>query len=379
MRYYSDGRRIGKRSNRESRTKRLEVNRYHRQELLPFIGKAGQAHLAASRVLLVGSGALGTVIAEQLVRAGVGFLRIVDRDVVEWTNLQRQVLFDEADAREGAPKAVAAQQRLARVNSGVTVDAVVTDVHSGNIESLIEAAGTGSATHPNGPSEQVDLILDGTDNVETRYLINDVAVKHGIPWVYGACVGAEGRVMAVVPGRTACLRCVFREPPIGADLPTCDTAGVLGSVASLVASMQGVIAIQVLSGHGNEVRSELWSGDAWAGRGRVVAVDRDPNCPTCGRREFAYLSRDASRSVSLCGRRSVQVSPARADTRLDLAAAARKLTGVGDVQHTPHLVRCRLGGEGPIELTLFADGRMIVTGTTDVSAARSMYARYVGA
>lgn len=379
MRYYSDDRRIGKQGNRESWTKRLDVNRYHRQELLPFIGKAGQARLAASRVLLVGCGALGTVIAEQLVRAGVGFLRIVDRDVVEWTNLQRQVLFDETDAREGAPKAVAAQQRLARVNSGVTVDAVVTDAHSGNIEFLVEAAGAPDPARERPSSTRVDLILDGTDNVETRYLLNDVSVKFGIPWVYGACVGTEGRVMAVVPGRTACLRCVFREPPKGADLPTCDTAGVLGSVASLVASMQAVIAFQMLSGHGNEVRSELWSGNAWAGRGRVIAIDRDPDCPTCGRREFTYLSRDASRSVSLCGRRSVQVSPARADTRLDLAAAARKLTPVGDVQHTPHLVRCRLGGESGIELTVFADGRMIVSGTTDASAARSMYARYVGA
>lgn len=358
---------------------RLDVNRYHRQELLPSIGTAGQARLGASRVLLVGCGALGTVVAEQVVRAGVGFLRIVDRDVVELTNLQRQVLFDENDAREGAPKAIAAKQRLVRVNSGVIVDGVVTDAHSGNIESLVEAAGACSATHTNGPTKHVDLILDGTDNVETRYLINDVAVKHGIPWVYGACVGTEGRVMAVIPGRTACMRCVFREPSEGADLPTCDTAGVLGSVAALVASMQVVLAFQMLSGHADDIRSELWSGDAWAGRGRVIAVDRDPNCPACGQRDFTYLSRDASRSVSLCGRRSVQVSPARPDTRLDLAAAARKLSPVGEVQHTPHLVRCRIRNESGIELTLFADGRMIVNGTTDTTAARSMYARYVGA
>src|SRR5687768_10851672 len=188
---------------------RLEISRYHRQTLLPHVGATGQARLAASRVLLVGCGALGSVIAEQLVRAGVGHLRIVDRDVVENTNLQRQVLFDEIDAREGAPKAIAAQRRLSRINSGVTVEPVVADVHSGNIESLarvLHAVTEGTA--PQGGALP-DLFLDGTDNVETRYLINDFSIRHGIPWVYGACVGTEGRVMPVLPGTTACLRCVF--------------------------------------------------------------------------------------------------------------------------------------------------------------------------
>ena len=346
----------------------MDVDRYHRQVLLPQIGPAGQARLAASRVLLVGCGALGGVVAEQLVRAGVGFLRVADRDVVEWTNLQRQVLFDECDARDGTPKAIAAAQRLGRINSSVTVEPVVADVHSGNVESLATAAG-----------RTVDLIADGTDNVETRYLINDVAVKCGIPWVYGACVGTQGRVMPVIPLRTACLRCVFPNPPAGSDLPTCDTAGVLGPVAAVVASMQSIAAIQLLGGRAQDVRAELWSADLWAGRATTFNVQRQADCPACGRREFEFLSRPTGQATTLCGRRSVQVRPAAGDARLDLAAAARKLSGVGPVQQTQFLVRCRLEREQtPLELTLFADGRMIVSGTTDRDNARSIYARYVG-
>ena len=342
----------------------METDRYHRQVLLPQVGPAGQARLAASHVLLVGCGALGSVLAEQLVRAGVGLLRLVDRDVVEWSNLQRQVLFDESDAREGLPKAIAAQRRLARVNSTVRLEPVVADVHSGNVETF---------------ATSVDLILDGTDNVETRYLLNDVSVKHGIPWVYGACVGTEGRAMPVVPVKAACLRCVFPEPPAGAELPTCDTAGVLGPVAAAVASVQSVAAIKLLTGNATDVRSLLWSADLWAGRFRTTPVERDPDCPACGRHEFAFLDRPPSQSTSLCGRRSVQVSPARTDARVDLDAVALKLRGAGEVIRTPYLVRCRLRDKVGVEMTLFADGRMILSGTTDRDSARSLYARYVGA
>lgn len=340
----------------------MHTSRYHRQELLPQIGPAGQARLAESRVLLVGCGALGCTIAEQLARAGVGLLRIVDRDVVDWTNLQRQVLFDEADARQGKPKAVAAGERLGRINSAVAVESIVADVHSGNIEALA----TG-----------VDLILDGTDNVDTRYLINDVAVKFAFPWVYGACVGTEGRVMPVVPGQTACLRCVFPEPPAGSELRTCDTAGVLGPVASVVASLQAIRAMGLLVGDREAVRGSLWSADLWTGRARTVEVERQPDCPTCAHREFPFLSKPPGQSTTLCGRQSVQVRPER-DVRLDLTAAARKLRAVGEVQQTPFLLRCRPEGETGVELTLFADGRMIVSGTTDGDRARSLYARYVG-
>jgi adenylyltransferase/sulfurtransferase len=348
-------------ANGTSRKLALEHHRYHRQELLPQIGKEGQARLAAARVALVGCGALGSVIAEQLVRAGVGFVRVIDRDVVEWTNLQRQVLFDEVDAREGLPKAVAAQRRLERVNGSVTVQPVVADVHSGNVEALMHTA---------------QVILDGTDNVETRYLLNDVAVKRGVPWVYGGCVGAEGRVMPVVPGVTACLRCLFREPQAGAELPTCDTAGVLGPAVGVVASLQSIHALKLLTGSG-QVRSEVWHGDLWAGRMRTMAVERRTDCPACGRHEFAFLDRPSGQTTTLCGRQSVQVRPA-GEVRLDLSVAARKLESAGEVQRTPYLVRCRVQ-RGAVDLTVFTDGRMIVTGTTDPEWARSLYARYVGA
>lgn len=348
----------------------LEQDRYHRQVLLPQIGPVGQARLAASHVLLVGCGALGGTIAEQLVRAGVGSLRIVDRDVVEETNLQRQMLFDEADAREAVPKAVAAQRRLARINSGMAVEGVVTDLHSGNVESLAGLEGTG---------RRADLVLDGTDNVETRYLVNDVCVKHGVPWVYGACVGMEGRVMPVLPGHTACLRCVFPTPPAGAELPTCDTAGVLGPVAGVVASIQALIAIQILSGHAEDVRPGMMVMELWSARMKTIATERSDDCAACGRREFEFLSRPAGQTTTLCGRRAVQVRPAAGEVRLDLDAAAAKLMRVGEVVRTPYLLRCRMAGSAVSELTLFEDGRLIVTGTTNRDTARSLYARFVGA
>jgi len=349
----------------------LEVDRYHRQVLLPQIGPKGQAILGASRVLVVGCGALGCVIAEQLARAGVGSLVLVDRDVVEWTNLQRQTLFDESDARDAAPKAVAAKRRLERVNSTIQIDALVTDVHSGNIEQIagLERGGT-----------RVHLILDGTDNVETRYLLNDVCVKHSVLWVYGACVGTEGRVMAIRPGVTPCLRCVFPTPPSGTELPTCDTAGVLGPAAGVVASLQVVAAMRVLCGAAEaQAEERLLAIDVWTGRMRSVAAGaRSPDCPTCGKRQFEFLDRADGPTAMLCGRRAVQVRPSRSSAPFDLAAAEVKLTRVGLVQRTPYLLRCRLNDAADVELTLFSDGRLIVTGTTDSDRAKSLYARYIG-
>ncbi len=374
----------------------MDVNRYHRQALLPQVGPAGQATLAASRVLLVGCGALGSTIADQLVRAGVGFVRLVDRDVVELTNLQRQVLFDEDDARRGVPKAVAAAERLRRVNSTVAVEPLVADVHSGNVEAL------GGLV---GDERPVDLMLDGTDNVETRYLLNDVAVKHGVPWVYGACVGTEGRVLAIEPGTTPCLRCVFPDPPGAGELPTCDTAGVLGPVASMVASFQAVEAMRLLLSSGSDkvrppspgVPGEVEGGfgrrpvrratgtlvtiDAWASRFRTLDLshDRRADCPCCAERRFEFLERrPAGGTTSLCGRDAVQVTPGKAVT-LDLKAMASKLSGAaGEVEATPFLLRCRLAEPAGLYLTLFADGRLIVKGTTSGDIARSVYARYVG-
>jgi molybdopterin/thiamine biosynthesis adenylyltransferase len=336
------------------------MDRYHRQTLLPFVGSDGQAKLGAASVLLVGCGALGSVIADQLVRAGIGHLRLVDRDVVELTNLQRQVLFDESDARDGVPKAVAAAKRLKGVNSAITIEAVVADVHSGNIEEF----------------SNVDLILDGSDNVETRYLINDVAVKKNVPWVYGACVGTEGRVMLVRPGVGPCLRCVFPNPPEAGELPTCDTAGVLGPAAAIVASMQTIAAIQFLTGQ--PAGSNLIKLDVWTNRFRTIDTGgRRADCECCGQRRFVFLDRPVEQSaVRLCGRNAVQIHwrPSTADRLPELA---RRLMGVGEVQQSPFLVRCQLADE-KLLLTVFADGRTIVQGTNDIGRARSIVSRYIG-
>lgn len=343
----------------------MPQDRYHRQTLLPQVGRAGQDRLAAARVLLVGCGALGTVLADALVRAGVGFLRIVDRDVVEPTNLQRQTLFAEADVDQ--PKAVAAYNRLRQINSGVAIEAVVADVFAGNAEQLAGAQRDGTA---------VDLILDGTDNAETRYLVNDVAVKHGIPWVYGAAVGAEGRVMAIDPrAGTPCLRCVFPQMPGVGELATCDTAGVLGPAAGVTASLQAAAAIRLLVGGGTS--GVLTSFDAWTGQFRTLSTAgaKRPDCPACGQRDFEFLDAAAVPTVSLCGRDAVQVRPA-APTRLALRDLAAKLQRAGHVEATPHLLRFTADG---VRLTAFADGRVIVHGTTKPDEARSVVARFIGA
>lgn len=352
----------------------MEPDRYHRQTLLPPIGRAGQGRLAAAHVVLVGCGALGSVLAEQLVRAGVGSLRVIDRDVVELTNLQRQVLFDESDAREGRPKAVAAARRLGEINSTVRVEPLATDFHAANAEALADLDGRPGTRRP-------DLILDGTDNVETRYLINDLSVKHSVPWVYGACVGMEGRVMPIRPPATACLRCVFPEPPGLAELPTCDTAGVLGPVAGVVASLQAVAAIKLLSGNVGAVGEELLAFDLWANRVRSVSTAgaKAPECKACGRGEYEFLNRRTDgRSISLCGRDAIQVRPPAGLGRVDLTRLASRLRAAGVVEQTPHLLRCELRESKGLRLTLFPDGRMIVAGTTDPDRARSLYARYVG-
>lgn len=342
----------------------MAIGRYHRQVQLPQIGPRGQAQLARSRVLLVGCGALGSVIADQLVRAGVGTLRIADRDIVELTNLQRQVLYDEADVAEQAPKAVAAARRLHRINSEVRVEPLVCDVHPGNVESLLDC----------------DLIIDGTDNVETRYLLNDASIKHEIPWVYGACVGTEGRCMAVKPPGDACLRCVFPDPASAGELPTCDTAGVLGAAAAMVASLQVTAAIRLLVAADH--RQELVTLDVWTNRFHAVSLSdaKGSDCVCCGQRRFDFLEgASAGRSTSLCGRNAIQVRPPGAAPLLDLAAVADKLTAAGAVQRTAYLVRCDLHEPRELRLTIFPDGRAIVHGTADPDRAKSIYARFVGA
>jgi molybdopterin-synthase adenylyltransferase len=347
----------------------LPIDRYHRQVLLPQIGRIGQDRLGAACVLVVGCGALGGMIAEQLVRAGVGTVRIADRDLVELTNLQRQVLFDESDAREQTPKAVAAARKLRQINSQVTIEAMVVDVHAGNAERF---AGLENGLKP------VNLILDGTDNAETRYLLNDVAVKHGIPWVYGGCVGTEGRCMAMHPPHTACLRCLFPQPPAAGELPTCDTAGVLGPAATVVASLQTTAGLKMLLE--NPADEQLISVDLWSGRFKSVSTSsaKRPDCPTCGHGHFDFLdSTSGGASTSLCGRNAVQIRPASAAT-VDLQMLSEKLSSAGQVHRNQYLLRCELHDPRNLKLTVFADGRAIVDGTADPERAKSIYARFVG-
>ena len=343
-----------------------QMDRYHRQMLLPAISAAGQAKLACAHVLLIGCGALGCGIADQLARAGIGHLRIVDRDIVELTNLQRQCLFDETDARDGTPKASAAANRLRAINSSIAIEPVVADVHSGNIEELAGMDG-----------QRVDLVLDGTDNAETRYLINDMCVKHDIPWVYGACVGTTGRVMVIQPGQSACLRCIFPQPPTAGELPTCDTAGVLGSAAMIVASLQAVEAIRLLTGNGSN--QNLLTMDLWTGRFHSVETnERQKDCFSCIQRNFEFLDAPLEQSaIQLCGRTAVQIRPPRPQS-INLVELAERLNPIAAMQQHELFLRCQPMNEKGIDLTIFADGRVLVRGTTDITQARTLVSKYVG-
>ncbi len=340
-----------------------EDSRYSRQVLFDKIGEEGQRRLASARVVLIGCGALGTVLADTLVRAGVGHLRICDRDYIERDNLQRQVLFDEDDIAANLPKAQAAVAKLRRINSEVTIEAEVVDVNHTNIERLADGA---------------QLLLDGTDNFETRYLINDFSVKTGTPWIYGAVIGATGLSMTILPGDTPCLRCVFEEAPPPEMNPTCDTAGVLASTVHLVAGLQSVEAIKLLIGKKKEINRHLVHLDVWTGRFvnmKVQSAYDDGDCPCCKKREFDYLSgKLGSAAAALCGRNAVQVS---AIGEVDLAAIAEKLRPIASlsVQHNQFMLRVRID---QYELTLFADGRGIIKGTDDPEKARSLYAKYLG-
>jgi molybdopterin-synthase adenylyltransferase len=345
--------------------------RYQRQVILPQIGPKGQARLAESRVLLVGVGALGGMLAELLVRAGVGWLRLVDRDLVELNNLQRQVLFDQSDAIHELPKSIAAMRRLAAISSSVRLEPVVADANARNIESLSRFDG-----------KPADLILDGTDNAATRYLINDLAVRDGIAWIHGACVGVSGRVMGIWPGKTACLRCVYPTPPEAQDLPTCDTAGVLGPAAAATAALQAATALRFLvDGAPADGGGGLVALDVWEGEFRKLSSAGKPqaDCPCCGRREYPFLSTAREDfTTTLCGRGAVQVQSAEQTVRIHLPAAAERLRPAGTVRSNAYFVRCRLNDPPGIELTLFPDGRLLVQGTADPLRARSLYARFIG-
>jgi molybdopterin/thiamine biosynthesis adenylyltransferase len=330
--------------------------RYSRQILYAGVGEQGQQRLLDARVAVAGCGALGSFQAGALARAGVGFLRLIDRDYVELSNLQRQWLFDECDVEQAMPKAAAAARKIAGINSSVRVEPLVTDLTPSNVEELLD---------------DVDVILDGTDNFETRYLINDFAVQRGVPWVYGAAVGSYGITMPVIPGRTACLRCVYPDPPPGAQ-PTCETAGVLGSVTAVIASLQVSEAIKILCGA--QPARKITTVDVWSGEIRQVEQpDPVAECPACGRREFPYLTGQRRAPVSLCGQNAVQIHE-RARP-LMLRELAAKLAPLGPVRANEFALRFEVP---PYLLTIFPDGRAIIKGTTDVGVARSLYARYIG-
>lgn len=337
------------------------MDRYSRQILFEGIGEEGQRRVRAARVLVVGCGALGSAQAEMLARAGVGRLHLVDRDFVEESNLQRQTLFSERDARERAPKAVAAARRLGEVNSEVECVAEVADVNNSNVERLVAGC---------------DVVLDGTDNFATRFLLNDACVKHGVRWVYGAAVGSYGVTMTVLPRETPCLRCVFPETPAAGSAPTCDTAGVIMPVVAVVAAVQVAEALKLLAGRPEGLHRSLMQFDVWGNEWRRLALrERTPECPTCVLGRYESLEAEAADLATvLCGRQAVQVTP-RAAARLDLDALAERLRPAGDVKANPYLVRLQAGD---YELTVFADARAIIRGTEDPGVARSLYARYVG-
>jgi adenylyltransferase/sulfurtransferase len=338
------------------------LDRYAPQMRFPGIGAEGQRRLLAGRALLCGCGALGSTIGNILARAGLGYLRIVDRDFLELSNLQRQMLFDENDLAAELPKAIAAANKLRAINSQITVEPHVADVTPANVEALCSG---------------VDVILDGTDNFETRFLLNDAAVKLGLPWVYGGCLGAEGQTLTILPGQTPCLRCLIAEPPPPGSSPTCDTAGILGSIIGVVASIQANEAIKIITGNFAAV-SRAWTIiDLWDNTVRQVDVStlRDAaDCPTCKQRKFPWLAgQRASHTAVLCGRNAVQVSVGQEGLSLD--DLARKLDGVGTLKRTPFFLRLAVDD---YLLTIFPDGRAIIGGTDDVALAKTLYARYIG-
>jgi molybdopterin-synthase adenylyltransferase len=340
-----------------------DLDRYARQVRYPPLGEEGQRRLLAGRALICGCGALGSVIANTLARSGVGYLRIVDRDFLETNNLQRQVLFDEEDVAAGLPKAIAAAAKLRKINSQITIEPLVTDVDPTNIREL---------------TDDIDIILDGTDNFETRMLLNDIALERNIPWIYGGCLGADGQTMTILPGETACLRCLMHDTPPPGTTPTCDTAGILAPIVNIIASLQANEAIKILSGNRQSISRSLTVVDIWDNRIRQInmdAVRTGGGCPACNQREFPWLSgQRASHSAILCGRNAVQLSPPRG-AAVSLAALAEKLRSVGRVSENRYLVRAAIDD---YQITIFPDGRAIIGGTDDIATARGVYAKYVG-
>jgi molybdopterin/thiamine biosynthesis adenylyltransferase len=335
--------------------------RYSRQILFAGIGAEGQDKLSRARAVIIGCGALGSAQAEAMARAGVGTLRIVDRDFVEFSNLQRQTMFNESDATERLPKAIACANHIAEINSDIKVEPEIIDANHSNIEALIAEA---------------DVALDGTDNFATRYLINDACIKHDVNWIYGAAVGSYGVTMTIRPHTTPCLRCIFPEAPPAASAPTCDTSGVIMPIISVVAAVQVSEALKLLTGTIDSLHNSLMQFDVWRNEWRKIALSAPlTDCPTCIRGVYETLNADARDFAAvMCGRHAVQISPSASAT-IDLAALGRKLESSGEVKANEYLLRFRTG---EYELTVFQDARSIIRGTDDIATARSLYSKYIG-
>ncbi|WP_338449037.1 ThiF family adenylyltransferase [Niallia oryzisoli] len=336
--------------------------RYSRQILFQPIGLEGQKKLANSKAVIVGMGALGTVIANHLVRSGVGYIRIIDRDLVELSNLQRQTLYDEEDAANHLPKVVAAEKKLKKINFSVTIDAIISDVNLDNAEDLLK---------------EFDVILDGTDNFQSRYLINDVSVKHHIPWVHGAAVSSRGMFSVIIPGKTPCYRCLFPSVPSGLG-ETCDTVGVLSPLTDIIGSFQAMEAIKLLVG--SDVTTNLEQIDVWYNSSLQMDIThgRSPECPACGKGQFDFLDRSSSQQVvytTLCGRDTVQINPKNKQA-INMKEQAERLKKSGKVKGNPYLLR--FSPDNEITLVFFKDGRVLVHGTDDIVKAKSYYAKYIG-
>lgn len=333
-------------------------DRYSRQILFKQIGPEGQRKLSNAQVVVAGCGATGSALAALLARAGVGTLRILDRDYVEPSNLQRQSLFDENDASESVPKAIAAMRQILRFNSELTVRPHVADLTPQNADSLLDAA---------------DLILDGTDNFETRYLINDYAIKNSVPWIYAAAVGSYAVTMNILPGETACLACIFPESPRGT-IETCETAGILNTAVDLVASIAATEALKCLVGARSNIRRTLLSWDVWTNeQAEVAAGSPSTGCRVCGERKFVHLAGEGRPHLTLCGRNSIQIHERQRP--VDFGEMSARLTPLGNVRYNAFVLKF---WREPYEITLFPDGRAIIKGTTDTAIARSLYARYIG-
>lgn len=337
----------------------MELERYIRQILFPHFGEEGQRRLLDSSVVIVGCGAIGSHIANTLTRAGVGRIKIVDRDYIELNNLQRQMLFDEEDIERGLPKAIAAAEKLRKVNSQVEIEPLVADVHHRNVEEIIKG---------------VDLVLDGTDNFETRYLLNDACVKHDTPWIYGGAVASYGMTMNIIPHQTPCFRCLFVQiPPPGAT-PTCDTVGILGAVPALIGAIEANEALKLLTGKGR-LNQGLIHVDLWENTFEAFQVARRESCPACGQGKFDFLeAKEVAMVTSLCGRNAVQITPVTGAT-ISLPSLAKRLQAIGEVTFNEFMLRFQVND---YLITIFPDARAIIRGTSDETVARNLYAKYIG-